>query len=214
MKTDGRSGAHRGRPTSGQRASRRRSTPLGHQEVRTTATRGPTSRPPDGGDRMLPAWGRGQGGGSPGGHRRERASARTVCRDRRARFSNRGGNATRPRGAAERAAPRSRPQTGGAARRGTAGLPAARVGAGLTPDCATALNSARSLKPSPCALNQEACGAYEISVKLGDTVLGAGGGGRAPQAFWASAAASWTKRSHSVCRVPLDACVEHPRSPG
>lgn len=116
-----------------------------------------------------------------------------------------------PRGAAERATPRSRPQTGGAARRGTAGLPAARVGAGLTPDCATALNSARSLKPSPCALNQEACGAYEISVKLGDPVLG---GGRAPQAFWASAAASWTKRSHSVCRVPLDACVEHPRSPG
>lgn len=95
MKTDGRSGAHRGRPTSGQRASRRRSTPLGHQEVRTTATRGPTSRPPNGGDRMPPAWGRGQGGGSPGGHRRERASARTVCRDRRARFSNRGGNATR-----------------------------------------------------------------------------------------------------------------------
>lgn len=82
MKTDGRSGAHQGRPTSGQRASRRHSTPLGHQEVRTTATRGPTSRPPDGGDRMPPAWGRGQGGGSPGGHRRERASARTVCRDR------------------------------------------------------------------------------------------------------------------------------------
>lgn len=118
--------------------------------------------------------GRGQGGGSPGGHRWERASAWTVCRDRRARFSNRGGNATRPRGAAARAAPRSRPQTGGAARRGTAGLPAARVGAGLTQDCATALNSARSLKPSPCALHQEACGAYEISVKLGDTVLGGG----------------------------------------
>lgn len=174
MKTDGRSGAHRGRPTSGQRASRRRSTPLGHQEVRTTATRGPTSRPPDGGDRMPPAWGEGAGRREPRGP----PAGACVRTDRvprpPGRFSNRGGNATRPRGAAERAAPRSRPQTGGAARRGTAGLPAARVGAGLTPDCATALNSARSLKPSPCALNQEACGAYEISVKLGDTVLGGG----------------------------------------
>lgn len=43
---DDRSEGHQGRPTSGQRALGRRSTPLSHQGMQTKARRGPTSCPP------------------------------------------------------------------------------------------------------------------------------------------------------------------------
>lgn len=73
------------------------------------------------------------------------------------------------------------------------------AGRGLTPDCAMAQDSARSLRCSPRAPSRGTFAACETSVKL-----------RRPVRPRPSPPA---RQSHGVHRVPLDASVEQPCSP-